>query len=136
MTAANEVRERRENGLSFHVWLRVELARADMDQKELGKLVGVSAATVNRWVLGRSQPRPEHLLRLAKVFDIPREVMDRALAELMAGKRGEYGGMPDVSPKIRQYMLRLEGASPEHQRLVLKLIDEILEMEQGNLEGE
>lgn len=40
------------------------------DQKQLGKLLGVSYHTISSYERGRSQPNHEMLIKIAKLFDV------------------------------------------------------------------
>ena len=62
--------------------LRAARERAGLTQHQLARLVGVAGGErVSRWELGTSEPRPEILVRLAKVLDV--EAMD--LLDVEAG---------------------------------------------------
>ncbi len=51
--------------------LRAARERAGLTQHQLARLVGVAGGErVSRWELGTSEPRPEILVRLAKVLDV------------------------------------------------------------------
>lgn len=47
--------------------------RRNMAQKELGKHLGVSDRAISKWETGLSKPSAEHMIALAKLFDVPIE---------------------------------------------------------------
>ena len=51
--------------------------------KELGKLLGVSGATVSQWQTNKTSPRPDKVQELANIFDID-------VTELLEGKESLY----------------------------------------------
>ena len=54
------------------VALRAARERAGLTQHELARLVGVAGGErISRWELGTSEPRPDILVRLAKVLKTP-----------------------------------------------------------------
>ena len=53
--------------------LKVERAKKDLTQEELGNLIGVSRQTINSIEKGRYTPSTVLALKLAKIFDTPVE---------------------------------------------------------------
>ncbi|MEU8641402.1 helix-turn-helix transcriptional regulator [Streptomyces sp. NPDC048674] len=53
----------------FGVWLGRQLRRNGMSQAEFAKDLGLSRAAVSAWVTGRARPRPELMVRIARLLD-------------------------------------------------------------------
>ena len=50
--------------------LKIILAEKDMSNKTLAELVGVSPATISKWVTNSTQPHLDMLIKLAKVLEV------------------------------------------------------------------
>lgn len=46
-----------------------------LTKKSLGEAVGVSSVAVGQWESGTNPPRPDHMVRLSEVFDVPMSFM-------------------------------------------------------------
>jgi transcriptional regulator with XRE-family HTH domain len=53
---------------SWDRWFKRQLAERGMTQEEAARALGLSLATVNRWVNGRSTPTYEDLWKVRQVF--------------------------------------------------------------------
>ena len=53
----------------FGVWLGRQLRRSRMSQAEFGSRLGLTRAAVSAWVTGRSRPRPELMVEIAKILE-------------------------------------------------------------------
>lgn len=58
-----------EYALIFARNLTAEIKRAGMTKEQLGKMVGVSKATVSDWTLGKGQPRLPMFFRICETLD-------------------------------------------------------------------
>lgn len=56
------------NGTSF---LREQRINKGLSQVALAQKIQVRGATISRWEAGKEAPRPRHLKKLAKLFNIP-----------------------------------------------------------------
>lgn len=54
----------------FSRWLTEECKRAELNYTGLGRLAGVKANTARAWCLGESEPQPENVKALARVFGV------------------------------------------------------------------
>lgn len=54
--------------------LKVILAEKNMSNKTLAELVGVSPATISKWVTNTTQPHLDMLIKLSKVLEV--EIQD------------------------------------------------------------
>lgn len=68
------------------------------NQVELAYLLGVSQPMVSKWMSGKVIPRPETMVRICKVLDIPVDefidfiyAKNKRLAELSQVKKRRYG---------------------------------------------
>ena len=61
--------------------------RAHLTQKELGARVGVSPHTIRSWEYGTSQPRREHITKLAEALGLDAEQLPAMLRAAAAEKR-------------------------------------------------
>ncbi|MFJ9035575.1 helix-turn-helix domain-containing protein [Streptomyces sp. NPDC102406] len=59
-----------ELGEDFSAWLGRLLTSRNMSQKRLAELTGVTAAAVNGWVNGRSEPRYEKIAAIAEALGV------------------------------------------------------------------
>jgi transcriptional regulator with XRE-family HTH domain len=82
--------------------IRLARENAGLTQHQLARLVGVAGGErVSRWELGTSEPRPEVLVRLAKVLgvppadllDVPGEVPDLRALRFAAGLSAEQAAV-------------------------------------------
>ncbi len=70
MTEEEASRERRRRGY----WLRLARLRADLNQNEVARQLGLSersGTTVLAWEQGRRDPRSTILRQLARIYDVP-----------------------------------------------------------------
>jgi transcriptional regulator with XRE-family HTH domain len=51
--------------------LRIYLARSNLSQRDLAKLLDVHEATVSYWISGKNKPKRTLITRLAKITGIP-----------------------------------------------------------------
>lgn len=54
--------------------LKVILAEKNMSNKSLAEMVGVSPATISKWVTNTTQPHLDMLIKLSKVLEV--EIQD------------------------------------------------------------
>lgn len=67
----------------FGIWLaRVMEDRGIASQSELGRRLGVSHATVNRWMSGVTRPDYDQVEDLARVLEVSRQEVYQALGVL------------------------------------------------------
>jgi transcriptional regulator with XRE-family HTH domain len=52
-----------------------------LSQEDVANHVGVTRTAVTAWELGDANPKPQHYLRLARLFDVPAEVLMEDVAE-------------------------------------------------------
>ena len=64
-------RESKAETTPFVTWLGACLAREGLTQTEAARRVGVTSRTLNRWVLGQSEPTFRHLRRICEAFGPP-----------------------------------------------------------------
>ena len=50
--------------------LKVVLAEKNISNKALAEMVGVSPATISKWVTNTSQPHLDMLIKLSKILDV------------------------------------------------------------------
>lgn len=53
--------------------LKVLRAAANLTQTELGSLIGASQMQISNWERGRNLPRPQHMVKLERLFNVPKE---------------------------------------------------------------
>ncbi|MDA8333861.1 MAG: helix-turn-helix domain-containing protein [Peptococcaceae bacterium] len=58
-------------GNPFGVYLRDRLLEMDMSMRKLANRCGYDPATISRLVNGKQEPRPDHLVRIAHVLQVP-----------------------------------------------------------------
>lgn len=63
----------------FASWLRVRMAEMSVTNNDLAKQIGVSHIAVSHWRIGKFQPRPHHLIKLAGVLRVKEETLKRKL---------------------------------------------------------
>lgn len=75
--------------VNFSEWLKAELKKRNLLQKELAGMMNVSEGIVSRYISGKDVPSPINLIKIAKVFGLPeKEVL-------------EIGGYDEQYRKIR-----------------------------------
>lgn len=62
---------------TFAEWLGAALRAQGMSQGDLAEQLGVSRHAILKWRTGRSTPMPETCAKLAKVFGVPEEEIQR-----------------------------------------------------------
>ncbi|MEU0130540.1 helix-turn-helix transcriptional regulator [Streptomyces sp. NPDC006289] len=58
-----------EDNEGFGVWLGRQLRRSGISQADFAKNLGLTRAAVSAWVTGRSLPRPELMVEIAKILE-------------------------------------------------------------------
>lgn len=59
----------------FGMWLREELSRRGLSQRQLSERMGVSPMTVTRWIHGATIPRKDQIDWLFDYFDSHMEIV-------------------------------------------------------------
>ena len=57
--------------VNFSEWLKAELEKKGLLQKELAGMMNVSEGIVSRYISGKDLPSPINLIKMAKIFDLP-----------------------------------------------------------------
>lgn len=55
----------------FRDWLRLELAKRNLSQKELAGLLDVTQGIISRYLRGKDMPSAITLVKIAKAFNLP-----------------------------------------------------------------
>lgn len=101
--------------VNFSEWLKAELKKRNLLQKELAGMMNVSEGIVSRYISGKDVPSPINLIKIAKVFGLPeKEVL------YIGGYDEQYRKLPPTVPKKDEEPIEL---SPDEES---KLLDEEL----------
>ncbi|OGL41448.1 MAG: hypothetical protein A2161_21605 [Candidatus Schekmanbacteria bacterium RBG_13_48_7] len=94
------------------------LSKSVGSQMELAKLVGVSPGTVNRWISDRSQPRHQHLVKMAQL----QEKYPRVATVTNSRKSSETGvSYENPHPITPAYIIKLARGVGSQRRLSVML---------------
>lgn len=102
--------------ISFADWLQEELNKRGWSQSELGRRAGLSRATISVLISGRSQPKAETCLALARALNLPAETVLKAadlLPELPA---------PGGDPTIGEIADMLKRMTAEERQEILAYV--------------
>lgn len=98
--------------------LRYYISVSGKTQKELAKIIGVSAPTMHEWCAGKKTPRMDKVQRLANYFNIQN-------SDLIEDKR-EQPAQSELSYKKREFIKKVEGmtdAQIERLEQILALVE-------------
>lgn len=102
--------------------------KADLGQKELASLVGVSVATVSDWETRKKDPSGVRLQRLAEVFGVDELVVLGVAPPSVGGSAQEDEETMAIRERLRRdpaYRLLFDAAgsaSPEHLRAAAAML--------------
>lgn len=82
----------------FDEWLRGRLAERGMIQSQLAAFARVSPSAVSAWARGKSVPRPEQCVAIARVLHVPLEEVLAAAGYPVAASEGAPS--PPLPPKL------------------------------------
>lgn len=116
--------EERENGVCDNKLFyanRIKTLRslAHFTQAELASLLGVSRTAVFNWETGRSRPDITNIPALCQALDIP-------ISEFFS----DTGNGANWSLEERQFLFAYRSMEPQHQRFLMKMAHDLIEMEQ------
>lgn len=116
--------EERENGVCDNKLFyanRIKTLRslAHFTQAELASLLGVSRTAVFNWETGRSRPDITNIPALCQALDIP-------ISEFFS----DTGNGANWDLEERQLLFTYRNLSQQHQRFMMKMLNELSEMEQ------
>lgn len=97
----------------FSEWLQEELDRRGWRQVDLARRSGLPRQTINTLLRGRSEPRAETCLALARGLDLPAETV------LMAADLLPEGQVPDRDPSLQELMNLMKRMSEDERREIL-----------------
>jgi len=63
----------------FGKWLRKQLEKKGLQQKDLNPVVGLGSGAVSQWMTGFSKPRRETIAELAKFFGVTTDEIHKHL---------------------------------------------------------
>ena len=89
--------------------IREQREAKNWSQAELGKILGVAAATVHRYEVNERRPDPDTLVRLADLFAVS--------SDYLLGRTS-----PDPDPQIRAILRSMKGLSEVERQDVLNYI--------------
>ena len=103
--------------VNFSEWLKAELEKKGLLQKELAGMMNVSEGIVSRYISGKDLPSPINLIKMAKIFDLPeKEVL------AIGGYDENYNRIPiqrNVEKEV-SITYQIEPKSPEREARGLK----------------
>jgi len=98
--------------VNFSEWLKAELEKKGLLQKELAGMMNVSEGIVSRYISGKDLPSPINLIKMAKIFDLPeKEVL------AIGGYDENYNRIPiqrNVEKEV-SITYQIEPKSPERE---------------------
>jgi transcriptional regulator with XRE-family HTH domain len=98
--------------VNFSEWLKAELEKKGLLQKELAGMMNVSEGIVSRYISGKDLPSPINLIKMAKIFDLPeKEVL------AIGGYDENYNRIPiqrNVEKEV-SITYQIEPKSPEQE---------------------
>lgn len=98
----------------FSDWLVGRMARAGLNQRELGEQVGVKHQTVHTWVIGRSAPGPGSVARLSRLFGDDIQYINRLIgreAEAAVTAPINFEDAMRIAEQTRPWFLPLSGTA-------------------------
>lgn len=66
----------------FVSWLCREIKRKRLSIRQLGAESGIHSTTINRWVLGQTEPDAQNVDLIARYFDVDRQFLYQLLGRL------------------------------------------------------
>jgi len=106
--------------VNFSKWLKAELEKRNLLQKELAGMMDVSEGIVSRYVSGKDIPSPINLIKIAKAFNLPEKDV---LA--IGGYDENYNRIPiqrNVEKEV-SITYQIEPSSPEREARGLSILD-------------
>lgn len=98
----------------FSDWLIARMARANLNQRELGAKVGVKHQTVHTWVIGRSAPGSRSVARLSRLFGDAVQDINRLIgreAEAAVTAPINFEDAMRIAEQTRPWFLPLSGTA-------------------------
>lgn len=136
-------RARRGHQEAFGDWLRAQLANHGLTMTELAERMGVSQASVSRWISNQRHPEHDSLERLAVILDVPVDVVleragrrrfpDERIAALLEEQASIEVEARKLQDRIVAIAVRSREIAAEIQRIEqargvdLPLLDRLLE---------
>ncbi len=59
----------------FGMWLKIELVKKNMKQRDLAKLVGITEQSMCRWIHGDRTPRADEMQKVLDYFNCHIEIV-------------------------------------------------------------
>lgn len=110
--------------LDFPTWLRVEMAKRDLNDVGLAKMMDVSHVAVGHWRRGERTPNFGNCVRLARAFQLPEQVVLDAIKNHNShSSRRPITDLDDPHAVLRQ---KVELLSDEQAHAVLTLLEVML----------
>lgn len=103
----------------FSAWLRDAMAREDLQQADLARLVGVTTGIVSRWYNGHTLPSSANAIRIAKALGEERDyVLD------LAGHRPLPSSTTDLTdPRVLFFASHARELTEEEWAIIRDLIE-------------
>lgn len=100
--------------------LKMYMAQAEKNQKEMADIVGVSAPTFHAWLNAKKMPRMDKVQKLADYFGIKKsDLIERKELEAAIEDRAAFDVMIAKNEDLRE-MLKMFMALPEDKKKTVK----------------
>lgn len=116
----------------FSTWLRAEMAKRGLDQRQLAQRLGTGDSTVHGWLEQDAQPNVRSIVLLSRLFNVSTDtilqlvgydVVQSMSADERETRRAELLARIPRFPEIAEKIARL---SPEKQDAYLSVIERLL----------